>query len=35
MRKTSKRAWIGGLILLLVATIPGLVWISLTHQPGF
>src|SRR4051794_37232802 len=34
MRKTSKRMLIVGLILL-VATIPGLVWISLTHQPGF
>src|SRR4051794_2126564 len=34
MRKTSKRMLIVGLILL-VATVPGLVWISLTHQPGF
>jgi hypothetical protein len=35
MRKTSKRALLVVLILLLVATIPGLVWLSLTHQPGF
>jgi hypothetical protein len=35
MRKTRKRALIVGLILLLVVTLPGLVWISLTHQPGF
>ncbi len=35
MRKTSKRLLIGGLIVLLVATIPGLAWVSLTHQPGF
>jgi hypothetical protein len=35
MRKTSKRLLIGGLILLLIATIPGLAWLSLTHQPGF
>jgi hypothetical protein len=35
MRKTSKRLRIAGLILLLVAGIPGLVWVSLTHQPGF
>jgi hypothetical protein len=35
MRKTSKRALIVGLILLLAATLPGLAWISLTHQPGF
>jgi hypothetical protein len=35
MRKTSKRALIVGLILLLVATVPGLIWVSLTHQPDF
>jgi hypothetical protein len=35
MRKSSKRALILGLILLPVAIIPGLVWISLTHQPQF
>jgi hypothetical protein len=35
MRKTSKRLLISGLILLLLATIPGLAWVSLTHKPGF
>jgi hypothetical protein len=35
MRKTGKRLRIVGLILLLVAAIPGLIWVSLTHQPGF
>jgi hypothetical protein len=35
MRKTSKRALIVGLLFLLVTTLPGLAWISLTHQPGF
>jgi hypothetical protein len=35
MRKTSKRLLIAGLILLLVAAIPGLGWVSLTHKPGF
>jgi hypothetical protein len=35
MRKKSKRALIVGLVVLLVVTIPGLAWISLTHQPGF
>lgn len=34
MRKTSKRALIAGFVLLVVA-LPGLAWISLTHQPGF
>jgi hypothetical protein len=35
MRKTGKRLRIAGLILLLVVAIPGLIWVSLTHQPGF
>ena len=35
MRKSSKRGLIAGLVLLLVVVIPGLVWVSLTHQPGF
>jgi hypothetical protein len=35
MRKTKKRALTVGLILLLIATIPVLAWISLTHKPGF
>jgi hypothetical protein len=34
MRKTRKRGLIAGLVLLLVA-LPGLAWVSLTHQPGF
>jgi hypothetical protein len=35
MRKTSQRVLIVGLILVLVASIPGVVWLSLTHQPQF
>jgi hypothetical protein len=35
MRKTPKRALTVGLILVLVAAVPALVWVSLTHQPGF
>lgn len=35
MRKTSKRALIVGLVLLLATVLPGLAWLSLTHQPGF
>jgi hypothetical protein len=35
MRKTSKRLLIAGLVLLLAAAIPGLAWVSLTHQPRF
>src|SRR3954463_2648702 len=35
MRKTSKRALIVGSVLFLIVTIPGLTWLSLTHQPDF
>src|SRR4051794_33592831 len=35
MRKSRRRSLIVGLILLLLATIPGLAWVSLKHQPGF
>jgi len=35
MPRTSKRAVIVGLVLLVIATIPGLIWVSLTHRPGF
>src|SRR4051794_4034128 len=35
MRKTRKRAVTVGFVLLLIAAIPCLIWISLTHQPGF
>jgi hypothetical protein len=35
MRKTSKRLLSVGLMGLLAVTIPGLVWVSLTHQPDF
>ncbi len=35
MAKRSKRVLIIGLALALLATIPGAIWVSLTHQPRF
>ena len=35
MARRSKRVFIIGLALALLATIPGVIWVSLTHQPRF